>query len=124
MRQILLTLTIFMLSSSVFAWKMPWTGKKKTEPIQIQEKQPEVPKKQEYCNYSIDVGNGNAFVFKGGCEGFKHIGIIDTKHNKVIVLNRDLEQEYDSNFKDVQARERFIGKAWGDLISVEFGKVK
>jgi len=122
MKRFLIALLILGMSSSVdAAW---WSKKEKVEPVMVEKDLPEPPKKPEYCNYSIDVGKGNFFVFKGGCEGFKHIGVIDTKKNKVIVLNRDLEKEYDSNFDDSGARNRFIEKTWGDLIGVEFGKVE
>jgi len=82
------------------------------------------PEKPSICHYSIDIGKGVLFIFQGGCEEFKHVGIIDVRKNKIIILDDSLEKEFDSNFTTPNARADFTEKKWKGLTPVKYGDIK
>lgn len=116
MKTLILIMTILFLSFSANA---KWLGL--VDDDKPEEKEPEKP---SLCNYSIDIGKGVFFVFEGGCVGFIHKGIIDIRKNKIIVLDKSLEKDYDSNFTTPEARIEFTKKKWKGLTPVRYGNIK
>lgn len=113
MKTIILIITAIFLSFTASAFL--GFGEKKEE---IKE-----PEKLSICYHSIDISKGVFFIFQGGCEEFKHVGIIDVRKNKIIVLDDSLEKEFDSNFTTSKARIEFTEKKWKGLTPVKYGDI-
>lgn len=114
MKTIILIVTALLLSLP--AWGAIWPFGDKKEVVKESEK-------SFVCYRYFDVGKGVKFVFRGGCEELKHVGIIDVRENKIIILDDSLDEEFRSDFTSTKARIDFTEKMWKGLTPVKYGKI-
>ena len=107
-----LILIVIALFLSPTAWADWWS------------KEVKEPERPSVCYHYFDVGKGVSFVFKGGCEELEHVGIVDIRKNKVIVINGALEKEFSSEFSTPKARIDFTEKRWKGLTPVKYSDIK
>ncbi len=122
MKKILIVLVLLALSSDLFAgW---WNKKKEEEPVKVPDPVPIVVKEPEFCNYSLDIGEGVFFVFKGKCTNLIHEGIVDTVNNKIIILDETGAKLHSSDFENQEARYKYTEKKWSSIVPINFYLVK
>lgn len=121
MRKISIILILLVLSPDLFG---SWFGKKKKPVVEPKEKPVVVVKKPEFCNYSLDIGEGVFFVFKGGCTTLVHEGIVNTITNNIIILDEAGSKMHSSDFETQEARFMYTDKKWGAITPIKFHLVK
>ncbi len=78
------------------------------------------PPKPTYCNYSIRIAAGVFYIFKGGCQGFTQIGIVDTNEKKLIHLSPTGKQKKVTSYENNIEQQKDLESVWGPLNTVKF----
>ena len=121
MKKILTVVVLLALSSDLFG---SWFSKKKKPVVKPKEKPVVVVKESEFCNYSLDIGEGVFFVFKGGCTTLIHEGIVNTITNDIIIIDQAGKKMRSSKFANQEARFLYTDKKWGAITPIKFHLVK
>jgi hypothetical protein len=85
-------------------------------------KELEQPEKPTVCFYSTQVSGENEtavfYVFKGGCEGFFQVGIIE--QSRIITLDRNLKELSNTTYSNTEIRNDDVNQKWPDLQKIKF----
>lgn len=105
MKKVIFVLIVIFIENSAFAGWL-W-GEDKKEP----------PKKS-ICYYSLQIADEVYYIYRGGCDRFLQVGIINGK--QVMILNGSLKIISKTEFSGETVRQKFIDNTWPDLRGVKF----
>lgn len=76
------------------------------------------PPKKSVCYYSLQIADEVYYIYRGGCDRFLQVGIINGK--QVMILNGSLKIISKTEFNGESVRQKFIDNTWPDLRGVKF----